>query len=264
MNPPFFAKRFDRQEFPQPTRSLTALGICLAFTLTLFAGDQTEPEREGQEIVARIRATRPAENSSLEGVLKIFQGRRKRAEIPFRSEIVVTPTNWQSRYQILPSTNAVSLESLVISHGESNANAYHWLGTTDPDPGAAQIVRPFATSDFWAGDLGLEFLFWPNQRVLKKELRSGQSCYVLESRNPATNGLPYVRVVSWLDIDSVRDAGMPAIVHADAYDAQNKLLKEFRPKDFKKINGAWQLQEMEMENVQKGTKTRIEFKLEAN
>ena len=71
--------------------------------------------------------------------------------------------------------------------------------------------------------------------------------------------MPYSRVVSWLDIDSVRDLGAPAIVHADAYDLRGKLLKEFAPKDFKKVDGQWQVEEMQMENVQTGTRTKIEF-----
>ena len=43
---------------------------------------------------------------------------------------------------------------------------------------------PFAGSDFWIADLGLEFFHWPEQKVLKKEFRRNCSCVVLESTNP--------------------------------------------------------------------------------
>lgn len=114
---------------------------------------------------------------------------------------------------------------------------------------------PFANSDFWVADLGLEFFHWPAQKVLKHEMRRGQACEVLESMNPepSTNG--YSRVVSWIDNDT------GGIVHAEAFDAKGKLLKEFNPKEFKKVNGQWQLQEMEIRNVQTGSRTRLEFNL---
>ena len=62
-------------------------------------------------------------------------------------------------------------------------------------------------------------------------------------------------MVSWIDEDSL------GIVMADAYDAQGKLLKEFYPKDVKKVKGQWQVQSMEMDNVQTGSRTRLEFDL---
>ena len=64
------------------------------------------------------------------------------------------------------------------------------------------------------------------------------------------------RVVSWIDNDT------GGILLAKAYDAEGKLLKEFRPTQFEKINGEWHLQEMEMENVQTGNRTKIEFHFE--
>ena len=62
-------------------------------------------------------------------------------------------------------------------------------------------------------------------------------------------------MVSWIDNES------GGIVQAEAYDLNNKLLKEFAPKSFKKVNGQWELQEMEIRNVQTGSRTRLEFDL---
>jgi hypothetical protein len=62
-------------------------------------------------------------------------------------------------------------------------------------------------------------------------------------------------VVSWIDEES------GGIVMAYAYDGQDKRLKEFYPKKFKKVNGQYQLQSMEMNNVQTGSRTRLEFDL---
>ena len=77
----------------------------------------------------------------------------------------------------------------------------------------------------------------------------------MESTNPNPSPNAYSRVLSWIDEDS------GGIVMAEAYDAQGKLLKEFYPKDVKKVNGQWQVQTMEMDNVQTGSRTGLEFDL---
>ncbi len=119
-------------------------------------------------------------------------------------------------------------------------------------------MTPFAGSDFWVADLGLEFFHWPAQKILPKtaNLKRGRDYTLLESTNPnpSTNG--YSRVLSWID----KETG--GILEAEAYDASGKLLKEFAPKSFKKINGQWELQEMEIRNVQTGSRTRLEFDLQ--
>jgi len=120
-----------------------------------------------------------------------------------------------------------------------------------------QLFFPFAGSDFWICDLGLEFFHWPAQKVLpgSTRLKRGRAYTLLESTNPnpATNG--YSRVLSWID----RESG--GILEAEAYDFKGKLLKDFAPKSFKKVNGQWELQEMEIRNVQTGSRTRLEFDL---
>jgi len=114
---------------------------------------------------------------------------------------------------------------------------------------------PFAGSDFLLADLGLEFFHWPGQKVLKREVHSSRGCTVLESTNPnpSTNG--YSRVMSWIDTETL------GIVEAYAYDAKGKQLKDFYPKDFKKVDGQWQVQTFVMENVQTGSRSRLEFDL---
>ena len=132
----------------------------------------------------------------------------------------------------------------------------HW--TKDRSDFVATL--PFA-GDFLASDLGLEFFHWPEQKILKKENKRSRGCMVLESTNPnlpSNNTFPpirYSRVVSWIDEES------GGIVQAEVYDFKNKLLKEFAPKSFKKVNGQWELQEMEIRNVQTGSRTRLEFDL---
>ena len=75
-------------------------------------------------------------------------------------------------------------------------------------------VMAVARSEGELADLGLEFLHWPQQRVLRYEMRRSKSCEVLESLNPQPVPGGYARVVSWVITESPH-----GIVHAAAYAA---------------------------------------------
>jgi hypothetical protein len=157
-------------------------------------------------------------------------------------------------------TAKAGMGSAKIRHQTGQPNGY--FGEAGAAPNFTplpdwEINQAFASSDFSLADLGLEFFHWPDQKVLPKttNLKRGRAYTLLESTNPdpGTNG--YSRVVSWID----QETG--GILEADAYDAQGKLLKVFEPKSFKKVNGHWELQEMEIRNVQTDSRTRLEFDL---
>jgi len=150
-------------------------------------------------------------------------------------------------------------ETFTIIHAGTSPNSYlsQFYCNDDQTTALSPVDKntPFVSSDFWAEDFGLEFFHWPEQKILKRENSRGRICKVLESTNPdpSTNG--YSRVVSWIDEETL------GIVEAKAYDARGKLLKEFYPKDFKKVDGQWQVGMMDMDNVQTGSRSRIEFDL---
>jgi len=191
-------------------------------------------------------------------VFKIRDGDDKRTEIPVQFEVFSTPTNWVSVYQISPDDAHSRTERLVVIHADGQPNQYQLSKGDQPRTlTGTETLTPFAGSDFLAADLGLEFLHWPRQRVLKKEMRRSQFCDVLESVNPDPASPGYKRVVAWIDTDN------GAIVHAEAYDQRNDLLKNFDPTELKKVNGQYQLEEMEIRNRKTGSQTRVKFNLKA-
>ena len=117
-------------------------------------------------------------------------------------------------------------------------------------------MAPFAGSDFWIADLGLEFFHWPEQIITGHETRRTRNCIVLESDNP-NPASGYSRVVTWIDRETF------AIIYAEAYDTNEKLLKIFDPKKAKKVNGQWELEDIEIQNAQTHSHTRIRFDLNA-
>lgn len=223
-----------------------------------------EAEKQGRTLIAELlsRLPEPVTNT---GTLRIRPPEGPEREIPVRFFIYLTPSNWVSTYEALLDPAHSKTTRLTITHTTGKPNEY--LLAEQPAPAGAstaprnltgaETMVPFAGSEFWIADLGLEFLHWPKQLLLRKELRKGQSCDVLESRNAVPSGKGYSRVVSWIDIDN------GGIVHADAYDRRNALLKLFDPTALQKVNGQRELKEMEMRNRQTGARSWIEFNLGA-
>jgi hypothetical protein len=237
---------------------LTLLGFSLSGYAQKTPSDKVDSE--GQELAAELRAQQPKDRTTVSGVLKILSGKGKATEIPVTSEVIPGETRWQVIYQT-PETNGQPSVRLVVTHVDQQPNEYELTeirGGTNGIPKTVklagdQAMIPFAGSDFWLADLGLEFFHWPDQKLLRKEMKRSRSSRVLESHNPKPAASGYVRVLSWIDKDS------DGIVQAEAYDAQNKLLKSFLPKDLEKVDGQYQLKRMDIRNEQTGSRTILEF-----
>ena len=268
----------------RPTKFV--LPLLAALVLFFAAGataettnDSVEAIIQGRKLAWQILEQRPAGAFTQAGILQVRDANGRHSTVSIKCEVLVTPTNWQNSYKAF-FTNAT--ETLLVIHSGNQTHEAEgdfpkgryifglkndWLGSPNtyihdyPSDGRLNAgtkdasLAPFAGSDFLVADLSLEFFHWPQQKILKKEFRRNCSCAVLESTNPNPSPNAYSRVLSWIDEDS------GGIVMAEAYDAQGKLLKEFYPKDVKKVNGQWQVQTMEMDNVQTGSRTRLEFDL---
>ena len=168
----------------------------------------SETEIQGQQLAHDILLQRPAENADNTGVMQIRHQNGHHFEVPIVCRIVVAlriaNTNiivpdWLTLYQ---ATLTNQIEYLRVSHTTGLTNLYSYsTNTSDSVPvlgdtpiighlfGSHQIseqalMSPFAGSDFWLCDLGLEFFHWPDQRILKHEDRRTRACAVLESTNP--------------------------------------------------------------------------------
>jgi hypothetical protein len=245
--------------------------IALFCSLPLVAADEqsTDGAEAGQRLAALLRSQRP-ENGEWKGTLKIRSHDRKTmVTVPVLGKVTADEPKWRVSY-LASATAGKGAEQLTVIHSTNGPNEY--LYAQAPSPGAplgeprhlrgAEADIPLAGSDFWLSDLGFEFYHWPLQTKLRTEMRRGRVCYVLESANPSPDHHGYSRVDTWIDRESLeQNSGGP--IQAEAYDWNNKLVKEFSLGSFKKVNGHWELKEMEISNCVMGTRTRLEFDLDA-
>ena len=215
----------------------------------------------GQALAERLRSAVPEENSQLHGKL-IIKSEGTLREVQIVCRVAVNPTNWETDYETA-ATSQNAAEQLVVIHTTNGPNQYLYArapspSATLPKPAAvppADACIPLAGSDFSLADLGLEFLHWPVQRQLKGDMVLGQPCYVLESSNP--HAAEIVRVKSYIDKDS------GGLLVAEACDAQGHPVKKFslHNSSFKKVNGRWQVEKMDISNKKTGSHTELKFDL---
>jgi hypothetical protein len=213
----------------------------------------------GPELAQRIRSAEPEENSEIHGTLIIHEGKLV-TRVPVVCSVIVKGSTWKSEYETSATTN-IAAEHLVVVHSTNGPNEYLYARAAQPGDAlpkpepvpAADAGIPLAGSDFSLADLGLEFLHWPQQQRLPDETRLGEGCYVLESRNPG--GREFVRVRS--DIDQ-KTGGL---LVATGYDAAGQVVKEFSlsGSSFKKVNGHWRLEKMEIRDHRKRSHTELKF-----
>jgi hypothetical protein len=125
-------------------------------------------------------------------------------------------------------------EKLVVHHRIDQPSLYEYAKATQagtPLPplrelSPKELDMPFGGSDYTLGDLGLEFLHWPQQTRLRFLVYRSTGCDELESRRSNPDKSEYIKIISRID----RDSGV--ILLAEAYSQENKRVKEFYPKSY--------------------------------
>jgi hypothetical protein len=211
---------------------------------------------DGHPLARRVREQVPPE-ADVRGLLKQRDGEGSRSERAVVFRVTHTPDGGSvTRYEAAAPPHEIVVVRQTPSGARSVESGMDETSLKPVEPGG--WFRPFAASDFVVLDLALGFLDWPEQRIVAKELRRGRACTVLESRSPASDGADaggYARVRSWVDNET------GGILHADAYDSAGRHVKEFSLRSFKKVDGRWQLREMEMIDLRRDSRTRWEFDL---
>ena len=279
MNPNSFSPPSSSSSSNRNSARTTTRGIFFAIAFSAFAAsffqvaakaDPTnilsDAEIEGRGLARKIleRMAESATDLTNTATLQIHRD-HKTMNLFLTVTTTVKPNNCQVDYEARTNAASAPMERLKIIQSKEQPGIYY---TSQRSPGMiesgvfdARLLRgnetmiPFAGSDFWLCDFGLEFFRWPAQKVLKKEFHRQCPCVVLESTNPVPTPGGYSRVVSWIDEESL------GIVEACAYDANGKELKNFYPKDFQKVNGQYQVQSLIIVNTQTDSRSRLEFDL---
>lgn len=230
---------------------------------TLMVGGAESAERAGRDIIQRIRSMTPEVALTNRGRLVVRPARPQPAfEVPLQLAVFPLETGWCTLYEAGPDAEGVRVRLWIRHQPDGPPNVSRAACGRDevlPKEGAplpsSEWMQPVAGSDFTPADLAMAFLWWPRHRLIRSEMRRGQFCDVVESETDEAPLEGYVRVRAWWD----RDTG--GLVYAEAFDAEGRLMKEFLPRRFQKVQGRWEVTELEMIHRQRGSRTRLVFEL---
>ncbi len=111
----------------------------------------------------------------------------------------------------------------------------------------------FMGSDFTYDDLGDRKPEQDTHKITGEEKVNGRDCYVVESI-PKDPDYMYSKTITWV----IKDSWVGA--KKEFYDEDGELLKTLTINKIEKIDGYWVILDMEMDNVQKNHKTKMELK----
>ena len=231
------------------------ISLCLALAAALlfpFALQAKDPLPAGFQLARSIRELVPEKNVEIQADMEVIvrEGKRLNADIVIQVE-KLSQTEWRTVYRF--NQDEGSSEYWRVLHKLEEPNRYK---NKSGIAKRTEIYSSLAGSSFFIADLGMDFLHWSNQVVLKTQRRKSRLCYVLESRNINPAKGEYHRVVSWVDKKS------GGILLADIYTEEAKPVKRFTVKGLTKKGGQWQVDEMEMRDTKTGARSRLHFHLE--
>lgn len=224
----------------------------------VWSADRTRAGDRGRQLAESIRAQRPAGPTASTGTLRMRTADGRRVTLPMEVEVLLNTNSWSTVYRArFPDGRREVLTVVNPEEGMPHYVLHRASGdgnVAESRPGRPdELFLSFAGTDFWFVDLGMAFLHWPDQRWLKRETRRTRACEVLESRNPLVTPGAYQRVVTWVDVET------GGIVHAEAYDSRNELLKVFSPGSFARVGSRYELRDMEIRNEQTDSRTTLQF-----
>jgi len=223
------------------------LAVSVLCCLFLAATAVAEEASDAAAIMGRVLANRPVLSLRLDADLTV----QRRTADSYDLQVFLNGDPKQSRtvYRVTGPEEAAGTTVLMIDGGDT------WLcekGKTEPRKlTPAERATPFLGGDFAYEDLELAFLRWPNPKFVRESRRLGFDCWVIESAPAADAPSQYGRVLMWVDKQYV------AVVIAEAYDSNNKLLKTFEVKSVRKLDnkGHYIVGQIALANVRKKSRT---------
>ena len=206
--------------------------LALAFlAVLLISQPAARADEQAAEILNGIR---------LADISRELDGRLRKQDgtiIPFRlraggDELIFSFTN--------------PTEVLKLTLNDNGSNLTLQTGDRERSISGTRLNDSVRGTDITYQDLALRFLYWKNSRIEGEQTVRTFSCWMilLQQNNP---NIAYASVRVWV----AKQSG--AMLRAEAFDAQSRLVKRFEVISGQKIEGKWFLKQMRIERYDPAT-----------
>ena len=216
-------------------KNLLALLLCCA-AFSLLPAALAQPD--ARAILDQIRAAQGQLYQDLTGQLRLADG----TVIPFRLRL----RGPQVTYAFDNPTESLTLdlgETGAQLRAESKAGAQRLTGS--------RLLQPVRNSDLAYEDLSLRFIYWRRATVEGEQPVKTVPCWIILVQPAAVTDSQYGSVRLWVQ----KEGG--ALMRAEGFDRQGRLLKRFELISGQRIGGKWWLRQMRIERFDPQTQRVI-------
>ena len=222
------------------------------FLVVLCLTSARGEEPKAQEILARVRAALPDAPMDVQAR---YQSKARRGGIEAEGRVDIH-TEWggfppSARY-VLRDLFGEEQQRFEISW-DTAGTASFVLSTGNP-PVAVEQSDPTAQvggMDFSWADLSFSFLWWKDARLSGMEKKKGRLCHVVDVIAPAPENGEYAGMRLWIDPE------IGLLLQAEGYNRSNERIRRMEIKSFKKIEGLWTIQDIDVESFPSRHKTLL-------
>ena len=208
------------------------IGSCFVAGCFLSAGPVCDAAPDPQDVLRVARMASTSQEASVRGQL--------------RAGAKVTPFTLKVSFGRMWFGFDNPRRVYEVRFGEDSSDVYDGKGS----PMSKGMQEPVANgAGVTVEDLSLGFLYWPDARMLGKEIIRTRLAWKIELR-PAKRGSEFAVVRVWVDADS------GALLRIEGYDWQGKLLRRFEVVSGQRVDGQWMLKQMRIEKYGPGSSTR--------
>ena len=100
-------------------------------------------------------------------------------------------------------------------------------------------------------DLSFSYLFWENGKTIGVEELKGRRCYVVDINAPNKPGRAYSGIRLWIE------PRVSALLQAEMYSLDGRLVKRLEVKSYKKIGGIWMIKDLDIRQFPEKTRSRL-------
>ncbi|MBN1268435.1 MAG: outer membrane lipoprotein-sorting protein [Kiritimatiellae bacterium] len=253
--------------------------VGLVFALTVSGPGPLRAEEALPEAAGLLQAVRQAVPDAPLRLTGQLQSKSPDGEIEqtwnMETSLSLGESPPRAEYTIRDAFGA-DLHRFVVTWPEQGTPRFDYFAGPQLEPAPLpDLYAPIPGMDFSWTDLSLSFLWWPGGRTAGKDTRRGRPCYVIDLPAPAlspagptpsgaeirhdhtftcviTSPAPVCAGMRlWIDSD------VQVLLQADAYDADNRLVRRLQVKSFKKVNDLWTILDLEIQSFPSRHKTLL-------
>jgi hypothetical protein len=228
--------------------------------LALPALPLAAPAQDARQIVAEAQKRTQVKSERYEGILQVFDARRKVADKSWVFARIGSHGNSKSVLRFTAPAGVKGVALLVVNHPDRASDQWMWIPADERDRRIALQDRSqrFFGTDFSFEDLEERDVDQYDYRTVGDDTVDGAACWEIEARPKESKSSQYTLSRVWIRKDNYAFAQIENEI-------KGRLARRLNYRDLENVQGIWTALRLEMADLRKNSRTILTLqKLEYN